>query len=388
MADWGIINEILTAPNMNQDVLQVDMDSKIHMLDPNYATIYSFLKAMGKVVPVGSQEFQWTTDKYIPFVTQASGTISDVATTLTVDDGDIFNVNDRLQNNDTGEVMLVTGISGDDLTVVRGYGTTAAATVTDDDYLINIHNSNALGSDTVEAKMSKLASETNYVEIFKKVSSIDKSSAIHDLKLGMNQRLYGIRKAGIEHVAGIERAFLFGEKKVDDSTYDTRAYNTGGIFSFIKSNVVTDADGTLTRTEFIDWMENYLFAHGSDRKLVVCGSIITEALSEWFREKVQLSPAFARLGISVTEFVTPSGKTAYFKHHELFKQTPALQGTALGLDVEELDVRSYRSNRLNMNIQSNSVDAYKDEWLAEEGISVGEEARHSVIKGITGYSTS
>lgn len=388
MADWGIINEILTAPKMNSDLLEISMDDKIHMLDPNYAIIYSFLKAMGKTMPVRSHKFEWTTDKYIPFVTQADGAISEVATTLTVDNGDLFNVNDRLQNNNTDEVMLVTGISGNDLTVIRGYGTTSAASVTDDDYLINIHNSNALGSDTVKAKMSKLGTESNYVEIFKRVSSIDKSSAIHDLKLNMNPRLYRIKKAGVEHVAGIERAFLFGEKKVDTTTYDTTAYNTGGIFSFIKSNVVTDVDGTISRTEFIDWMENYLFAHGSDRKLVVCGSIITEALSEWFREKVQLSPMFARLGMSVSEFVTPSGKTAYFKHHELFKKTPALQGTALGLDVDELAIASYRANRLNMNIQSNSVDAYKDEWLAEEGISVGEEARHSVLKGITGYSTS
>jgi hypothetical protein len=383
---WGIVNDILTAPDMNSDVLRINMDQMIHMLNPDFSSIYSFLKAMGKTRKVDSHKFQWVTDKYMPFVTQADGAVSEVATSFSVDNGDIFNINDRLQNNNTGEVMLVTDISSDTLTVTRGYGTTAAASITNDDYIINLHNSNALGSDTVKAKMTKLNTVENYVEIFKRTSKIDKSSAKHGQKLPINPRLRRIQKAGVEHIAGIERAFLFGEKKVDSSTYDTIAYNTGGIFSFITSNVVTDADGALSKTEFIDWMENYLFANGSDRKLVVCGSIITQALAHWFWDKTRLSPEFKKLGVSVTEFVTPSGKIAYFKHHELFKKTPALQGTALGLDVEELEVCSFRPNTLNMNIQSNSVDAYVDEWLAEEGISVGEEARHSVLKGVTSYT--
>lgn len=50
--------------------------------------------------------------------------ITDATLTFTVDDGTIFAINDLIQMDD--EVMLVTGISTNDLTVSRGYFSTAA----------------------------------------------------------------------------------------------------------------------------------------------------------------------------------------------------------------------------------------------------------------------
>lgn len=389
--NWSIINEMLTAPDQNAPMLKIDMDPMIHELQPNFATLYSFLRAMNMVMPVDSQEFRWTEDEHIPFVTQFNGTNGDTSdTTLVVDRVDIFNVNDKIRNSATGEVMLITAIntSTKTLTVVRGYGSTTAATITDDDYIMQLHNVNSLGSDTVKAKMTIPRIVSNYVQIFKSTSQIDKSSAKHALELPINERLRQIQKRGIEHVAGIERAFLFGEKKEDTTTFSNgkTAYNTGGVWDFIKTNVVTDSNGTITKTEFFDWLDNYLFADGSDEKLVFVGPIISAALSSWYESKLMLNPDFERLGIKVTSVLTPSGKVAHIKYHELFRLTPELKGTALGLDMNEIKIASYRPNVLNMNIQSPSLDAYLDEWLCEEGLLIGQEKRHAILKGITAYS--
>lgn len=57
-------------------------------------------------------------------------TFTDSDTTLTVDDGSIFTVNDLIQLE--SEILLITAISTNDLTVTRGYfGTTAASHVDD-----------------------------------------------------------------------------------------------------------------------------------------------------------------------------------------------------------------------------------------------------------------
>jgi hypothetical protein len=56
-------------------------------------------------------------------------TFSATDTTLTVSDGTVFTVNSPIQID--SEIMLVTAISGNDLTVVRGMGGTTAATHSD-----------------------------------------------------------------------------------------------------------------------------------------------------------------------------------------------------------------------------------------------------------------
>jgi hypothetical protein len=391
--NFGIINELLTSQGMNAGQLEIDMDSRMHLLQPNYASIYSFLMAMGQKSQANSQEFEWAEDEFIPFITKVDNVADNYDNTtvnVVVADRTILNKNDRLLVEDTGEIVIVTEpnhSSANTITVVRGYGTDNMVSIPHNSNLINLHNANALGSDTVRAKMTKPAIVSNYVQIFKSTSKIDKSTARHALRIGdTSERARQINKRGMEHVVGIERAFLFGVKHKDTSTLTPATFNTGGIFSFIKSNVTIDDNGTLTQTEFVNWLEDKVFAYGSNEKMIFVGNIISQALTKWYEAKLQLDPDFRQLGINVFRYVTPSGKIAYIKHHELFNISPAMKGTALALDMEMLDVKIFRPTVLNMNVQAPSLDAYLDEWLSEKGIKVAQERRHAVLKGVTAFS--
>lgn len=394
MADtWGIVKQLLTAPDMQQKQLSKDMGKYISLLQPNYSSIFSFLMNRGLEMPTIAQEFDWLEDEHIPFKTAVDHDTDDYdkdTVEIVVDENTTkyFVKGDRVYNDTTGEVYLVTDIdhTTHTLTVTRGYGTDNMCSIPHESVLLNIHNTNALGADTVESRMTKAKRLFNYVQIFKKTADIDKSTAKHGLDVLANERMRQITLRGQEHVAGIERAFLFGRRKADDDTYDKRAYNTGGLFQFIQSKVTTDDNGTLTETEFMDWLED-LFEYGSNEKMVFVGDIISAALAKWYKNDLQVDPNFLQLGLSVAKVVTPSGKIAYVKHHEAFTRTSqSLRGTALGLDMSHVKIRTYRPTVLNMGIQSPSADKYLDEWLTEIGLQVGQEKHHAVLKGVTAYT--
>lgn len=389
---WGYNNGLFTAPDFNSKQLEIDVSPKIHMLDPNFASLFSFLMAMGNIEQANSQAFEWAEDEHLPFISQVKTTngvtTGDQSKAIVVTDIAGYRKNDKIINNRTNEVYLITDITEltDTLTVVRGYGSTAAASILADDYLIHLHNANALGSDTVVAKATKPAFIENYCQIFKTSVSVDKSSAKHNLRVGVDERARQRFLRGQEHVAGIERAFLFGQKKKDSTTFNKVAYSTGGVFEFITTNVETDSNGTLTQTEFIDFVENTAFAHGSTEKVALVGTTILQAISKWYSDRLYLEPTFQQLGVQVLTYVSPSGKKLYLKSHELFKKIPSLKGTMLTLDLMDIAIKMYRNTTLNLNIQSPSVDAYLDEYLTECGLKVAQEKHHSILKGITAYS--
>lgn len=389
---WGYNNGLFTAPDMNSKQLEIDVSQKIHMLDPNFASLFSFLMAMGNVEPVTSQVFEWAEDEHLPFISQVKttngATTGDPSKAIVVTDIAGYRKNDKIINNRTNEVYLITAIDEDTdtLSVVRGYGSTAAASILEDDYLIHIHNANALGSDTVTSKATKPAFIENYCQIFKTAVDIDKSSAKHKMRVGVDERARQRFLRGQEHVAGIERAFLFGQKKKDSTTFNKVAYNTGGVFEFIRTNVETDSNGTLTQDEFIDFVENTAFAYGATEKLAIIGTTMAQAISKWYSDKLYLEPAFQQLGVQVLTYVSPTGKKLYLKSHELFKRIPSLKGTMLTLDMQDIAIKMYRNTTLNLNIQSPSVDAYLDEYLTECGLKVAQEKHHAVLKGVTAYA--
>ncbi|RME27577.1 MAG: hypothetical protein D6800_04880, partial [Candidatus Zixiibacteriota bacterium] len=87
-------------------------------------------------------------------------------TTFTVGNGDRFQVGDQIQLVGSSEVMLVTGISGNDLTVIRGYGGTSPESLIDDTTIRILGNAALEGGDAPSARFTNRVRRTNYTQIF------------------------------------------------------------------------------------------------------------------------------------------------------------------------------------------------------------------------------
>ncbi len=80
--------------------------------------------------------------------------------------GDRFRVGDQIKVEGSREVMLVTGISTNDLTVTRGYGGTTAENIADGDTLRILGNAALEGGDAPGARFTNRSRKTNYTQIF------------------------------------------------------------------------------------------------------------------------------------------------------------------------------------------------------------------------------
>ena len=105
----------------------------------------------------------------------------------------MFSAGDVVKIPRTGEVMRVTSVSGNNLTVVRGYGVTDAAAINDEDQLVIIGNAIKEAGNPVEAKGTKVTTVYNYTQIFKtsvKTSKTQEASKLY----GGSDRAYQRRK--------------------------------------------------------------------------------------------------------------------------------------------------------------------------------------------------
>lgn len=86
----------------------------------------------GAVQPEGGYKFSWLNQKIGAGGDTVNGAILAAAVTLVVDDGSNFRVGMQISIAGSDEVMLVTAVSTNDLTVTRGFGGTTAADIADD----------------------------------------------------------------------------------------------------------------------------------------------------------------------------------------------------------------------------------------------------------------
>jgi len=116
-----------------------------------------------------STHHEWLEDELLPNKDAVNdSTFSDPAadTDFVVDNGSRFRIGDQIQIEGSEELMLVTGISTNTLTVVRGYAGTTAEDLTDNQ-IINILGNAALeGADKPNARFTNRHRCGNYTQIF------------------------------------------------------------------------------------------------------------------------------------------------------------------------------------------------------------------------------
>ena len=112
---------------------------------------------------------EWLEDQLLP----NTDTINDasIANPLTdamldVSNGDRFRVGDQIQVANSREVMLVTAIATDTLTIVRGYGNTTAESLIDGTTLSIIGNAALEGDDRPATRFTNRSRLQNYTQIF------------------------------------------------------------------------------------------------------------------------------------------------------------------------------------------------------------------------------
>jgi hypothetical protein len=123
---------------------------------------------------------EWLEDELLPNtdqVNQSSFTPNATdATAITVDHGDRFRPGDQVRPDGIREIMLVTAVAGNVLTVVRRYGGTTGGALADNKKLFILGNAALEGDDRPSTRFSSRNRKRNYTQIF--TSSVEVSGSM------------------------------------------------------------------------------------------------------------------------------------------------------------------------------------------------------------------
>lgn len=157
--------------------------------------------------------YSWIEDAHISGNTEVTVGGNSAATSITVEDANIWVPNTILMNQETGEHMFVSAIAANVITIVRGLSGTTAATITAGDHLQSIGTGYAEGSGKPSPVAQRGESRTNYVQIFKNGWAITGTAKAVSYTTG-SQMAMNREQCLAYHAEDIERAFLWGRKDV------------------------------------------------------------------------------------------------------------------------------------------------------------------------------
>lgn len=359
--------------------LKIDMANDIALLTPSAAPFLALTKRISKE-KANSYRYEWLERELEARLDKAAGSVTNVATTVPVENGSYFRIGMVVKVPKTEEVLMVTGVAGNNLTVTRSYGETAAAAISTGDELLIIGNANEEGAKAPDDAGGNPTSEYNFTQIFRTPFSVTNTANAVQVYGSGKLLTQEQKEKGVLHRIDMERAFLFGERTEDNSGSSPKR-TTRGLLKFITENVLdVSADGILTEDMFNNHLEG-VFAYGSQKKTLLASPRLISVISSWGREKLQtVSEASAKYGIHVVRYISPHGELNIVKE-PLFNGPYAGHGVIL--DMGDIKYKPLRDTKLKTNIQDNDADGRRDEYLTEAGLKLILPKHHGMIVGAT-----
>jgi len=192
---------------------------------------------------------EWLEDSMLPNTDAVDdASIADPAaeTTFTVANGDRFRVGDQLKLDGKDEVMLVTGLSTNDLTVVRQYGGSASANLVDDDAILILGNAALEGDDAPTTRFTSRVRKQNYTQIF--TASVEVSgSQLATQSIGIADELdYQKQERLREQLRDLENCVINGYAASSTPQGDSSTRRTmRGIVASITTNTFEPGTGEM-----------------------------------------------------------------------------------------------------------------------------------------------
>lgn len=371
---------------ITRDVLQ-----KVIVVQAAASTpLLAMLLGNNRILDAKSQKVEWYTTEAGSRRTQINNGPDDYdenTTSIVVDDGTVALPNDQIIFEATGELGIVTAVSGNTWTVIRGIGSVSAAagSVADDEYIMNIGNASGEGADAPADSEASKTPEYNILQTFRRSVQIsgrqDRIETLTEDELAFQRaRAFDLINHDQEH------ALLFGARN-DNAGNDAdgnKITTMGGLREMVTTNV-SNIGGTMSQSEFDAFAES-VFDSGSTEKDLYAGSKLIQAITDLHRDQRRIADPVANVGLRVVTIETPFGRLR-LHHHPLFRG--AFTGDGIAADINDLKLRPTAKNgggrlQLKKDTQDKGKDAKREEYFAEHTLDFGAEQNHAQIRGVTG----
>ena len=380
-----MIDNARSTSTILQDMRKVDM-LDVSLLNPNKSPLIALMTRLNKRVAI-NPEYKHIERDIAPALDTLNGAVAGIDTDIVVDNGDYFNAGDVVEINDGSnlEVVLVTSVSTDTLTVTRDINNDGAQDFADAVEVQIIGSARAEGADARDAKSTKGTKVTNYTQIFSDtfgVTNTEKNSEMFGGSDLAQQR----KEAGITHSVKMERAALFGNKRETTDANGDRIRFTGGILEAIAGGDgrIVNGGGALTESEFEGFLRTSIENDPDATRVIFISRLVAQVISGWARDKIQTVSKDKTYGININKYISPMGDFNLIQHPLLTGDVYG--GYAINVVLKECLYRPLqnRDTQLRTNIQSKLSDKELDEYITEAGFQWKHADKHTVLKGVTG----
>lgn len=290
----------------------IDFNNALRSLDSELATIIAAQPSLislatavstGGIIlpsrtPVTQNKHEWSELLLSPELGEVNGTLTSSATTLTLVSGTGFLADMILAFEGSDEVVKVTAVSTNDLTIVRGYGGSTAAAITTGWVAKVISRPRPEGSDPDPNANSVPTVNYNYTEIFDdtyKVSGTAMNTALGGVMDSLiNQNAY---QSMVKVSRRINNAAIFG-RRVGRSASEKGTM--GGILQLV-TNRVNAAGVALTQTILNNGIET-IFKNGGAPTAIVCNTNQARRITAFHANQMFVLRADNTVGSSVQQF--------------------------------------------------------------------------------------
>ncbi len=353
--------------------------------------LFMMLQARGRVISETNQKFEWLETRLNKPIFKVIPTgLSETSLTVVTDEDSVTFLTEGsiIKDIKTHEQMRVTGISGKTLTVTRGYGVTSAKEITADagsnnTSLVNISVACPEGSTAPKGTVLLKKDNFNYCQTFRRTLKITRNKLRQgeygdDGTTAESRRKAERNKILRLHQNDIEQSLMFGEPKKDLSGSEP-LYVTGGLFHYIKTNVMSITSPDKFKVGTINEILGAMADKGSaGDKVMLTGSGFNAKLND------NAIKTFAggggsllkEYGISLDKIDTEYGELNIMYDPVLSSVYP---NTAVIIDLDELLLHFIEETKMDTNIQSDGYDGVVDTFLTDCGLEVSNEECHGIL---------
>ncbi|WP_165221887.1 SU10 major capsid protein [Aquisphaera insulae] len=334
-------------------------------------------------LPTGSPQFLVTNDNYRPRSNPLNNgaAVTAAATTATVADGSIFDTGDVIQIEN--EYILVTGISGNALTITRGYAGTTAASHADALPVYLVSNSRT-GAELNVTSVSRIPQAvTQYCQTVQHAYQVG-GSLLSDVNYasGFATPLDRDRMLAIQHTMDdFESACYYG-KGVPLSASTSRPLMKG-IFSLLQTNNVSSPTNAAAYkpSDLVRDTLQACFNGGGNPTVLLVSTDFLSGMAVWGHAAMRLNAGSNVFGTPIDLFEAP------FLSGVSIIPAPLLRpGTAICLSDSEIRIRLKRA--MIDKPRGSRGDAFEGDIIMEGAIEVDNEAHHACVSGVTAFAAS
>ncbi len=369
----------------------VDMRDRLLLYMPEatpYLTLTGKIKGKRKAF---NRKFEWLEKDFKPRKATVTGAVTDSATTVNVitGDGSKIAVNYVLRNSRTNEIILVTTVATDALTVTRSIGGNSAP-MNDGDTLIILGTSFADNATLGTMKSITEYENYNYVQIVRTPFGFTGRDIVTELYGGMDKPTE-TKWHAIEHKRDIEYNMLFGKRHLVAAVSGTSHERTftGGLEWAIQSNVWNVNGVTLGERAFDEFLEEGLrwgkggfLQGGSATKYLLASSAWVTEINSWAKEKLEYRVLDKQIGFSAMLYNSPHGRV-YIVHSPILDEFHKDYAFLTDINHADYVYLRGRDTKLLSGREANDLDGEAYEFHSDVGIQVEFEQSHALLKGLS-----